>query len=266
MANASENSGPTHEFSDAFFAEIKERVEGALKTGQAPRVAAFDADGTLWDRDAGETFFDWQIKNCRLALPADPWSHYHRLKVPDPRVAYTWLAEISAGHELAQVRRWAAECFRGAGPWPTFASQLRLVEWLRSKDFDIYIVTASVKWAVEPLAHLYGVDFEHVLGITTQVVDGRVSKTATHPITWRQGKAEALLKVLGGARPILACGNTYGDSALIETATHVSLTVSTQVKAEGPLGGLFEEERKLREEARARGWLMHAFRPLESPR
>src|SRR5512141_2802317 len=27
-----------------------------------PRVAAFDCDGTLWSGDAGETFFDWEIK------------------------------------------------------------------------------------------------------------------------------------------------------------------------------------------------------------
>src|SRR5690348_3404328 len=27
-----------------------------------PQVAAFDCDGTLWSGDAGETFFDWEIK------------------------------------------------------------------------------------------------------------------------------------------------------------------------------------------------------------
>src|SRR5438309_1386641 len=28
----------------------------------APRVAAFDCDGTLWAGDAGERFFDWELK------------------------------------------------------------------------------------------------------------------------------------------------------------------------------------------------------------
>src|SRR5262252_5193896 len=28
----------------------------------APKVAAFDCDGTLWSGDAGETFFGWEIK------------------------------------------------------------------------------------------------------------------------------------------------------------------------------------------------------------
>ena len=27
-----------------------------------PRVAAFDCDGTLWSGDAGERFFDWEVK------------------------------------------------------------------------------------------------------------------------------------------------------------------------------------------------------------
>src|SRR5215831_12937286 len=29
----------------------------------APQVAAFDCDGTLWSGDAGETFFDWEIRS-----------------------------------------------------------------------------------------------------------------------------------------------------------------------------------------------------------
>ena len=38
-----------------------------------------------------------------------------------------WLAQISAGHPLSEVRAWAAECFRSAGPWPVFESQRRLI-------------------------------------------------------------------------------------------------------------------------------------------
>ena len=37
-----------------------EFVEAVLRL--KPRVAAFDCDGTLWSGDAGERFFDWEIK------------------------------------------------------------------------------------------------------------------------------------------------------------------------------------------------------------
>ena len=36
-------------------------IESVL--GLAPRVAAFDCDGTIWSGDAGESFFAWEIKH-----------------------------------------------------------------------------------------------------------------------------------------------------------------------------------------------------------
>ncbi len=38
----------------------KEFIESVLRL--QPRVAAFDCDGTLWAGDAGERFFDWELK------------------------------------------------------------------------------------------------------------------------------------------------------------------------------------------------------------
>ena len=38
----------------------KQFIDSVLRL--RPRVAAFDCDGTLWSGDAGEGFFDWEIK------------------------------------------------------------------------------------------------------------------------------------------------------------------------------------------------------------
>lgn len=253
----SNNATPVNEFSPALWQHLSTTLERAVNETKGPRIAAFDADGTLWDADAGETFFDWQIRNSGLSnLPSDPWERYHELKNPDPRVGYVWLAQISAGHSLEQVRKWAKTCFEQQPKWPVFESQKKLISLLREMDFEIYIVTASIKWAVEPVASLVGIDFDHVIGITTKLVDGKVGTEVNHPITWRQGKAEGLLAATGGVRPILASGNTYGDIALLETASHVKLAVSTQDQP----GGLFEEEHKLAVEADRQGWTRHKFR------
>lgn len=253
----SKNFTPVNEFSPSLWDHLQTSLESAIAETRGPRIAAFDADGTLWDSDAGETFFDWQIHNSGLkGLPSDPWQHYHDLKKVDPRVAYVWLAQINAGHSLEQVRAWAKECFAARPNWPVFESQRRLVELLRQLDFEIYVVTASIKWAVEPVASLVGIDFDHVLGITTRIENGIVGHEGVHPITWRQGKAEGLLAATGGVRPILASGNTYGDIALLEAATHIRLAISTQ---DSP-GGLFDEEAKLAVEADRQGWLRHRFR------
>ncbi len=35
-------------------------IESVLRL--SPRLAVFDCDGTLWSGDAGESFFDWELK------------------------------------------------------------------------------------------------------------------------------------------------------------------------------------------------------------
>jgi len=35
-----------------------------------PRVAAFDCDGTLWSGDAGERFFDWELRQRDIVSAA----------------------------------------------------------------------------------------------------------------------------------------------------------------------------------------------------
>lgn len=257
----SKNETPVNEFSPQLWNTLSNQIDKAAAETRGRRIAAFDADGTLWDSDAGETFFDWQIKNCDLPelKKRDAWAHYKALKKPDPRVAYVWLAAINEGRKLSEVRAWAKQCFDEQTPWPVFESQRRLVEKLRSHNFEIFIVTASVKWAVEPLGALLGIDFDHVLGVETEVVDGVVTNTTKPPITWREGKAEGLLTKTGGVRPLLASGNTFGDISLLESATHVQLALSTQNQP----GGLFDEETKLVEHAKIAGWHMHSFRPRD---
>lgn len=252
------NTTPVNEFSSSLWDLISSQLDQAVAETPGPRIAVFDADGTLWDADAGETFFAWQIKHCDLPefKNRDPWAHYKALKKPDPRVGYVWLAAINEGRKLSEVREWAARCFEEQKPWPVFESQRRLIEKLRSLNFEIYVVTASVKWAVEPVAALLGIDFDHVIGIETEVVDGIVTAKTKPPITWREGKPVGLLAKTGGVRPILASGNTHGDIALLESATHVRLALSTQDEP----NGLFDEESKLLEHSTQENWHHHPFR------
>jgi phosphoserine phosphatase len=256
----SKNTTPVNDFSPHLWSHLQASLERVARETRGRKIAAFDADGTLWDADAGETFFDWQIHNSGLAgLPLDPWAEYRRLKRPDPRVAYVWLAQISAGRTLDEVRAWAHQCFaehQQRSPWPVFESQHKLIQHLRKLDFEIFVVTASIKWAVEPAAQLVGIDHDHVIGIETRVVDNVITTEALHPLTWREGKAQGLLARTGGAAPLFASGNTYGDSALLECATHLRLAVRSQNEP----NSLFEEEEKLAVEAEQRGWLIHHFR------
>jgi phosphoserine phosphatase len=254
----SNNPVPVNEFPPSLMSELVEQLEKISAERSGPKYAAFDADGTLWDADAGEGFFDYQIHHSNLrGLPADPWKYYLEQKAVDPTKAYLWLAQISNGCSLEQVRRWAAECVARLNPYPVLKSQRELIGVMQKLGFEIFVVTASVKWAVEPAAALLGIDRDHVLGITTVIRNGIVTDEPVYPVTWRKGKAQALLMATDGARPVFCAGNTDGDLALLECATHIPLAVSTQ----NTPSKLNDSEKRLRDEAVKRGWRTHAFRP-----
>lgn len=246
-----------NEFSESLVKKLQHQVTEAMQKTEGPYYAAFDADGTLWNSDMGEQFFQYQIDHCDLETlkNRDPWKYYEDTKAVDPVKAYLWLAQISQGHSLEQVRRWAKESVEKSGAH-VFESQKKMISWLQNQGIEVFIVTASIQWAVEPAAHLVGVDFDHVLGIQTKIdKDGKVTEEQFGPITWRQGKAEALLERTQGVAPVFCAGNTLGDISLIETSAGAKLAIQTQVEH----NGLFQEENKLYEHAKQMNWPIHHF-------
>ncbi len=243
-------------FPEEFWGLLSKALEQELKINPRP-VAAFDADGTLWDIDLGESFFKWQIDHANLPnLPANPWKYYRDWKESgDPRPAYLWLAQINQGQTLTQVREWAESSVRSLEPLPIFPDQKKLIRWLLDHKVEVYIVTASVKWAVEPGANRLGLRFDNVLGIQTQIEGDVVTDEQCGVITYREGKAEAILEATDGRRPFFASGNTMGDYSLLQSATQLRMAVGAAPEGHE----LFETEEKLRSEAHAKGWLIHQF-------
>lgn len=243
-------------FPEDYWKQIKETV-AALKAKNVPLVAAFDADGTLWDTDLGESFFQYQIDEKLVSLPEDPWSYYYDLKKinNDPRDAYVWLSQINAGKTVDQVRGWAQESFDRIQPNPIFAEQRKLVEYLVSNSVQVYIVTASIKWAVEPGARALGLTSDNVIGVETKIENNVFSKEKILPITYRQGKTEALMMRTRNVAPFLCAGNTIGDYELLQAATHFKLAVSAASRDDR----LFKAENDLQTMAVEKNWWRHRF-------
>lgn len=231
---------------------IKKDVLTALKAG-APAVAAFDADGTLWKTDMGENFFQYKIENRLVRLPADPWAHYEMLKKRSHPEAYLWLAQILEGQSLEQTRHWAKQALRKFEKGvPVFPWMQDLIQFLKSEGVAVYIVTASIKWAVEPAAETVGLNYDDVIGIETEVLSGVVTSAQKGIITYREGKTEALLARTGGKAPVLAAGNTMGDFALLQSAQVRFANVSDL-----PHEGNYATETELLLHAKNSGWHWH---------
>ncbi len=215
--------------------------------------AAFDADGTLWPGYLGENFFKWHIKNChKLNLPPDPWDYYRKKKNSgDPRPAYLWLAQINQGQQLSQVRNWAKSAFQAVQNEQSFAFQHTLISLLLQHKVEIFIVTASIKWAVEPGVIQYGLGFDQVIGVETLCENNIVTNKQKGVISYREGKVKALLERTGGIQPFLSCGNSMGDLELLESATHHQITVQS-----APAGHeLYATESELSAISKSRNWI-----------
>ena len=242
------------DYSAEVWQKINSTLDQVLQRDENP-VAAFDADGTLWDTDLGEGFFDFLIEQKKVPLPVDPWTHYENLKAQDLPKAYLWLAQILQNQSLETVRKWAEEGVGKLNPVPVFGPQKQLIDYFLMKNVQVYIVTASVKWAVEPGAELLSLAKENVIGIETEIVNGKVTDKQKGVITYRQGKVDALLEKTHGKKPFFASGNTEGDQELLLSATHLSLAVSAAHRDDK----LFKTESKLQKLAETKNWLSHRF-------
>lgn len=243
---------PLKEMPKELIDQVKQAIDLALFEAPKPAVAAFDADGTLWDTDMGENFFLYQIKEKLLSgLPPDPWDHYWKLKKEvSPKVAYLWLAQINKGVPIQTVRQWSLDCVDRLRPLPIFPGQKDIIDHLHDRGVEVFVVTASIKWSVEAAAALYGIPQDRVLGITTKIENDLITDVQDGPITWREGKVEGLLQAIGDRKPIFASGNTTGDLALLESASHVRLAMAASDKT----SDLFKDEMQLIDIAKDRDW------------
>lgn len=242
------------DYTSDIWQKINNTLEQVLERDEKP-VAAFDADGTLWDIDLGESFFDFLIQHKKVPLPADPWAHYESLKVEHLPAAYLWLAQICQNQSLETIRQWTEQSLTELKPLPIFGPQKQLIDFFLTKNVQIYVVTASVKWAVEPGAALFNLSNENVIGIETEIKNNKISDKQKGLITYRQGKVEALLQKTHGKKPFFACGNSEGDQELLMSATHLSLAVSAAHRDDK----LFKSESQLQKLAETKGWLSHRF-------
>ncbi len=243
-------------YSSEIWQHIEKNVDWILQQQSQP-VAAFDADGTLWDMDLGENFFQYLIEHQLVHLPKNPWTYYQELKMKnnDPREAYLWLAQICHEQELSTIQAWAKEALATINPFPIFSEQKKLIDFFLRKNIQVYIITASVKWAVEPGAEILGLQKESVIGVETKLDKNKITQIQKGMITYKQGKVDSLLQKTNGIYPFFASGNTMGDFNLLCSATHVSLAVS----AANNHDKLFRTEQELQKEAESRSWLNHRF-------
>lgn len=192
--------------------DLHATVRAAVEAGG---TAAFDADGTLWADDIGESFLR-ELEREAL-LPAGSWRRYEERLARDPVDAYGWAVTAMAGLEERLVRERAAAFFRDHFARRLFPAMRELVEALVAAEVRVAIVSASNRWLIEAAAARLGVP--HAIGIAVEVEGGRLTGRPVRPLPVDRGKVEWARALLGGP-PALAVGNGAIDRALLGDARH----------------------------------------------
>ena len=219
---------------------LADRVRAAARA-EPGGLALFDADGTLWREDAGEAFLRHLVSLGWVKLPdgSDPYDAYERAVDRDRAAGYAYAAQLQAGLEVEKV---GAEARRFAASWVPprrIAATSRLRELCESAGLRTAVVSASATPIVVAAAPLAGFAPDRCHGIEAAVRAGRFTADVIRPISYAEGKVEA---IRNDGVIALACGDSFhGDLAMLQAAR---IAVAVAPRSGSPLA----------DEARRRGW------------
>lgn len=250
QASISGGPGVACEGGDSFSPSVRGRLDSflaAARNGEMEHpTAVFDFDGTLCRDDIGERFLHWQIDERKLQgvdYQRDIYHDYEMEVKRDAGSGYAMAVTLMKGLEEKSIREWADGFSRDHVDQNAFAAQRELVHELQQAGVDVWIVSASSQYLVEAAAPSLGIAPDHAIGIQAEVQNGILTGRTQGPITYRQGKVEAIDQVIGRT-PDFAAGNSMTDYEMLESASHLALVIN-------PAGGGPDS---LRSRCEVNGW------------
>ena len=198
---------------------------------QQEPLAVFDADGTIWADDIGETHLH-VLSDGGLVSPSKGHEtllhEYAHRCAEDVHDAYAWGARILAGMDEGLLIESAKEAWARHKPrlLPPMAS---IVRALIAAEVDVWVVSASNRWIIEAAVAELGVPAQRVIAVDLEREGGSLSNRVVEPMPNGEGKVGAIDARIG-RRPTIAFGNSVHDVPMLKSAT-----LGVCVLATGPL-------------------------------
>jgi HAD superfamily phosphoserine phosphatase-like hydrolase len=187
-----------------------------------PAVAAFDCDGTLWSGDAGENFFDWEIKKGVVSPKVAQdmrarYAEYKASKVSEEDMCGE-MVTMHQGLSEATLMEAAREFMSAAFPGRVFPEMRELVNKLHDQGCEVWAVSSSNEWIIRAGLEQFGIHPDRILAAKPEmqgdIVTERLVRIPSGP-----GKPKALQEVV--RKPIdAAFGNSRWDTEMLMMARH----------------------------------------------
>jgi HAD superfamily phosphoserine phosphatase-like hydrolase len=187
-----------------------------------PQVAAFDCDGTLWSGDAGERFFDWEIKQgvvpneVARAMRAR-YVEYKAGRVSEDDMCGE-MVTMHKGITEAAMMKAAADFMTHAFPGNIFAEMQELLRRLQENGCEIWAVSSSNEWVIRTGMKAFGIAEDRILATKVELENGVVTDRLVR-IPSGPGKPKALREVVRKEIDA-AFGNSRWDADMLAIAKY----------------------------------------------
>jgi phosphoserine phosphatase len=204
----------------AFNPSQHEFLESVLRLN--PRVAAFDCDGTLWSGDAGETFFDWEVRQGIVSADVGAamrarHAQYKAGKVSEDDMCGE-MVTMHRGMTEAAMMTAASDFMEHVFPGRIFAEMQELVSRLQENGCDVWAVSSSNEWVIRAGMKAFGIGEDKILATKVEVENGMITDRLVR-IPSGAGKPKALREVVRKEIDA-AFGNSRWDADMLAFAKH----------------------------------------------
>lgn len=187
-----------------------------------PRLAVFDCDGTLWSGDAGEGFFDWELKRGVVPEEVVRWARaryvdYRLGKVSEDEMCGE-MVTLHQGLKESDVLALGRQFFEDNYVHRIFPEMRELIAQLQAGGCDVWAVSSTNQWVIREAMRHTGIDPEKILAASAEVKDGVISGKLTR-LPSGPGKPKAILEVIKRI-PDAAFGNSRWDADMLALAKH----------------------------------------------
>jgi HAD superfamily phosphoserine phosphatase-like hydrolase len=188
-----------------------------------PRVAAFDCDGTLWAGDAGERFFDWELRQHDMfpqpfgRSMRERYAAYLRGEVEETTMCGE-MVTLHKGLSELKVIEASVHFFETFFRQQIFPEMRDLVRRLRENGCDVWAVSSSNEWLIRAGMKHFGIPENRILAAKVEVDDGTVTDRLIR-VPSGPGKPQALREVMKNDIDV-AFGNSKWDREMLAMSKH----------------------------------------------
>jgi HAD superfamily phosphoserine phosphatase-like hydrolase len=217
-----------------------------------PKLAVFDCDGTLWAGDAGERFFDWELRRGLLSDDVARWARaryadYKARKVSEDQMCGE-MVTIHKGLAESDVLRAAKQFFDENFVSQIFPEMRDLIRRLQESGCDVWAVSSTNEWVIQAAMKHFGIEEKKILAAAVEIEAGRITDKLIR-VPSGEGKPRAIREVIG-KDPDAAFGNSRWDADMLAIAPH---------------GFAVNPNPDLEKKAREKGWTVYWPERVQNP-